>query len=141
MKYHIVVPFITNYHNFKNIQSASANSEHIYLETIGITLYPIFFFQIALGVPVNLDRINSAVNTRQRANSAPLPRYLSVVHVVLLINFDNNDLLKSLPSVCLIWLAMRHTEFRLKCPVWNRAMKLACRVEVMCGMLLLFCFF
>lgn len=27
---------------------------------------------------MNLDRINSAVSTRQRANSAPLPRYLSV---------------------------------------------------------------
>ncbi|KAG6451963.1 hypothetical protein O3G_MSEX007417 [Manduca sexta] len=31
---------------------------------------------IALGVPVNLEKINSAVGTRQRANNAPLPRYL-----------------------------------------------------------------
>ncbi|XP_075981260.1 uncharacterized protein LOC142979915 isoform X2 [Anticarsia gemmatalis] len=30
----------------------------------------------ALGVPVNLERISSAVGTRQRANNAPLPRYL-----------------------------------------------------------------
>ncbi|XP_068620689.1 uncharacterized protein [Battus philenor] len=31
---------------------------------------------IALGVPVNVERINSAVGTRQRANDAPVPRYL-----------------------------------------------------------------
>ncbi|XP_026763046.1 uncharacterized protein LOC113521646 [Galleria mellonella] len=31
---------------------------------------------IALGVPVNLEKINSAVGTRLRANNAPLPRYL-----------------------------------------------------------------
>ncbi|XP_050352785.1 uncharacterized protein LOC126775078 isoform X1 [Nymphalis io] len=31
---------------------------------------------IALGVPVNIERINSCVGTRQRANNAPLPRYL-----------------------------------------------------------------
>ncbi|CAB3257014.1 unnamed protein product [Arctia plantaginis] len=30
----------------------------------------------ALGVPVNLERIGSAVGTRQRANNAPIPRYL-----------------------------------------------------------------
>lgn len=30
----------------------------------------------ALGVPVNIERITSAVGTRQRANNAPLPRYL-----------------------------------------------------------------
>ncbi|CAK1584584.1 unnamed protein product [Parnassius mnemosyne] len=31
---------------------------------------------IALGVPVNIEKINAAVGTRQRANNAPLPRYL-----------------------------------------------------------------
>ncbi|XP_072942992.1 uncharacterized protein [Epargyreus clarus] len=31
---------------------------------------------IALGVPVNLEKINAAVGTRLRANNAPLPRYL-----------------------------------------------------------------
>ncbi|KAH9632613.1 hypothetical protein HF086_001856, partial [Spodoptera exigua] len=30
----------------------------------------------ALGVPVNLEKISSSVGTRQRANTAPLPRYL-----------------------------------------------------------------
>ncbi|CAD0203211.1 unnamed protein product [Chrysodeixis includens] len=30
----------------------------------------------ALGVPVNLEKITSAVGARQRANNAPLPRYL-----------------------------------------------------------------
>ncbi|XP_047031168.1 uncharacterized protein LOC124638280 [Helicoverpa zea] len=30
----------------------------------------------ALGVPVNLEKISSSVGTRQRANNAPLPRYL-----------------------------------------------------------------
>ncbi|XP_013187776.2 uncharacterized protein LOC106132790 [Amyelois transitella] len=30
----------------------------------------------ALGVPINLDQINLAVGTRQRANNAPLPRYV-----------------------------------------------------------------
>ncbi|KAJ0174164.1 hypothetical protein K1T71_010310 [Dendrolimus kikuchii] len=30
----------------------------------------------ALGVPVNLEKINLAVGTRQRANNAPIPRYL-----------------------------------------------------------------
>ncbi|XP_063626585.1 uncharacterized protein LOC134798170 [Cydia splendana] len=31
---------------------------------------------IALGVPVNIEKINTAVGTRQRANNAPIPRYL-----------------------------------------------------------------
>ncbi|XP_045777268.1 uncharacterized protein LOC123875470 isoform X1 [Maniola jurtina] len=31
---------------------------------------------IALGVPVDIERINTAVGTRLRANNAPLPRYL-----------------------------------------------------------------
>ncbi|XP_053615095.1 uncharacterized protein LOC128677944 [Plodia interpunctella] len=31
---------------------------------------------IALGVPINLEQINAAVGTRQRANNAPVPRYL-----------------------------------------------------------------
>ncbi|XP_059060841.1 uncharacterized protein LOC131853814 [Achroia grisella] len=31
---------------------------------------------IALGVPVNLEKINAAVGTRLRANNAPVPRYL-----------------------------------------------------------------
>ncbi|XP_041984466.1 uncharacterized protein LOC121737017 isoform X2 [Aricia agestis] len=31
---------------------------------------------IALGIPWNVDRINAAVGTRQRANNAPIPRYL-----------------------------------------------------------------
>ncbi|XP_045490556.1 uncharacterized protein LOC110991838 isoform X2 [Pieris rapae] len=31
---------------------------------------------LALGVPVNTERINVAVGTRQRANNAPIPRYL-----------------------------------------------------------------
>ncbi|XP_028158132.1 uncharacterized protein LOC114351214 isoform X2 [Ostrinia furnacalis] len=31
---------------------------------------------IALGVPVNVEKINTAVGTRLRANTAPLPRYL-----------------------------------------------------------------
>ncbi|CAK1551479.1 unnamed protein product [Leptosia nina] len=31
---------------------------------------------LALGVPVNIERINSAVGTRQRANNAPIPRYI-----------------------------------------------------------------
>ncbi|KPJ12447.1 hypothetical protein RR48_04342 [Papilio machaon] len=31
---------------------------------------------IALGVPVNIERINAAVGTRLRANNAPIPRYL-----------------------------------------------------------------
>ncbi|CAG4946947.1 unnamed protein product [Colias eurytheme] len=31
---------------------------------------------IALGVPVDIERINLAVGTRQRANNAPIPRYL-----------------------------------------------------------------
>ncbi|RVE48311.1 hypothetical protein evm_007062 [Chilo suppressalis] len=31
---------------------------------------------IALGVPVNIEKINSSIGTRLRANNAPLPRYL-----------------------------------------------------------------
>ncbi|XP_038211325.1 uncharacterized protein LOC119831848 isoform X2 [Zerene cesonia] len=31
---------------------------------------------LALGVPVDIERINLAVGTRQRANNAPIPRYL-----------------------------------------------------------------
>ncbi|KAI5633756.1 hypothetical protein NE865_13503 [Phthorimaea operculella] len=31
---------------------------------------------VALGVPVNIEKISSAVGTRQRANTAPVPRYL-----------------------------------------------------------------
>ncbi|XP_013163147.1 PREDICTED: uncharacterized protein LOC106114461 [Papilio xuthus] len=31
---------------------------------------------IALGVPVDIERIKAAVGTRQRANNAPIPRYL-----------------------------------------------------------------